>query len=49
MEHNQFGGGVVLGVEDEKGVIRFDDGTSRLLNLNYSMETGILRLIKKTP
>ena len=34
---------------DEKGVIRFDDGTSRLLNLNYSMETGILRLIKKTP
>ena len=49
VEHNQFGGGVVLGVEDEKGVIRFDDGTSRLLNLNYSMETGILRLIKKIP
>ena len=49
VKHNQFGGGVVLGVEDEKGVIRFEDGTSRLLNLNYSMETGILRLIKKTP
>ena len=45
--HKSFGEGVVLGVEEEKGVIRFDDGTSRLLNLSFSMATGILRPLKK--